>query len=506
MMETSEVSAVNALILSLGDGSGLWPLSCGGCEAGVPLMGQPLLEWTAQGLKRAGVTRLVLALSPDGQVPVQTALPCTVQRLAAGSGLTQALAACAPLLDGTDFLLLPGDLLCSSDLDQAVLSHRRSGLPASRLLCQGGGQERVIPLAQHPPKGRGGDTGALLISPKTLSLLLQPEETDPLPALERAGMLGAVSVQGYFRRLRTPGELLQAAADLLAGACPCAFDGPALGTGIWSRSPIPPDVELVPPCRIGTNVTLGKGCLIGPHVCLEDGVTVGDHSLVQRSLLQSGVSVGCRATVYGAVVCRNSSLGHYTVLNEGTAVGDAVSIGDNVILMENVGVGPGLSVPPSVRLARSLDHPMEPAGPQADPELTVEDMLNLGRRLGRCGAVGAGGGGFRGLLLARAFGCGAAAQGAAVVFHDACRPEQAAWLARYYGWPASVFVDEAGAAYLFDRTGGALTVPPPDSPPGEGSWEQLAGAAAAYAAAMQREQPFPEACSAFRGKRRLELL
>lgn len=498
---------MNALILSLGDGSGLWPLSCGGCQAGVPLMGRPLLEWTALGLKRAGVTRLVLALGPDSQAPVQTALPCAVQRLAAGSGIAQALAVCAPLLDGADFLLLPGDLLCRPDLDQALRSHRRSGRPVSRLLCPAAGQERVIPLAQRPPRGGGsGDTGALLISPQALSTLLRPEETDPLLALERAGMLGAVSVQGYFRRLRTPGELLQAAADLLAGTCPCTFDDPALSTGIWSRSPVPPDVELVPPCRIGANVTLGKGCLIGPHVCLEDGVTVGDHSLVQRSLLQSGVSVGCRATVYGAVICRNSTLGHYTVLNEGTAVGDAVCVGDNVILMENVGVGPGLSVPPSVRLSQSLDHPMEPADPQADPELTVEDMLNLGRKLGRCGAVGAGGEGFRGLLLARAFACGAAAQGAAVVFHDARLPEQAAWLARYYGWPASVFVDEAGAAYLFDRTGGALTAPPPDAPPGEGSWDLLAGAAAAYAAATQREQPLPEACSAFRGRRQLELL
>ena len=154
----------------------------------------------------------------------------------------------------------------------------------------------------------------------------------------------------------------------------------------------------MPPCKIGREVTLGRGSLIGPHVCLEDGVEVGDHSLVQRSVLQTGASVGGRATLYGAVVCAGASLGHYTVLNEGAAVGAKARIEDNAILMEGVRVGPELVVPSSTRLTKSLTSPVERPAEAVPPEpvLTVEDLMALGRRLGRGGTVGVGGAGFLG--------------------------------------------------------------------------------------------------------------
>lgn len=492
------------MIFSLGAADSLHPIFSGGCDAAVPLLGRPLLAWTAYGLKRAGITEAVLALPPDVPVPEQDELPCAVRRVSLDCTAVQALLACAGDLDAADFLFLPGSLLCAPDLDQALRTHREGGCPVTRLVGPEELSGRVIPL--QPQERSAAALGALLISPEVFPLLDRWEEAELLPGLKRLGLLGAARAEGYFRRVDTPDALLSAAADLLAGACPCAFPEPLLRPGIWSASPIPEGVELVPPCRIGAHVTLGRGSLIGPHVCLEDGVNIGDHSLVQRSFLQPGVSVGSRATVYGAVVCRDAVLGNYTVLNEGAAVGAGVRVGDNAIFMEGVCVDPGLTVPSSVRLVRSPDHPIEPEQHHSNPALTVEDMLNLGRKLGRCGLVGAGGEGFQGQLLARAFGCGAAAQGAQVLFHDARRPEQAAWLARYYGWPASVFVDESGGAFLFDHTGGPLTAPPEDGACGEGSWDLLAGTAAAYAAALEREDLLPDACPAFHSRRSLGFL
>lgn len=493
------------MIFSPGAAADLRPIFSGGCDAAVPLLGRPLLAWTAYGLKRAGITEAVLALPSDMPAPAQDELPCTVRRVSPDCTAVQALLACAADLDAEDFLFLPGALLCSPDLDRALALHRESCCPATRLVGPEDISGRVIPL--QPQERSAATSGALLVSPEIFPLLDPSGEEELLPALKRAGLLGAVRAEGYFRRVDTPDALLSAAADLLAGTCPCSFPEPLLRPGIWSASPIPEGVELVPPCRIGAHVTLGTGSLIGPHVCLEDGVNIGEHSLVQRSLLQSGASVGSRATVYGAVVCRDAVLGRYTVLNEGTAVGAGVRVGDNAVFMEGVCVGPGLTVPSSVRLIRSPDLAIEPAQPHPEPALTVEDMMNLGRKLGRCGIVGAGGEGFRGQLLARAFGCGAAAQGAQVLFHDGRRPAQAAWLARYYGWPASVFVDDSGGAFLFDHTGGPLTAPPEDGVCGEeGSWGLLAGTAAAYAAALERENRLPDACPAFHSRRSLGFL
>lgn len=498
---------MKAIILPAGEENALWPVSADGCMAGTPLLDRPLLAWTAQCLRRAGAEELILALAEGVQPPDPAAveLPLTVCRVPRERGTCGALAACMDGLRGEELVAVPENALWDMDLERALLLFRESGKPAARLLCRPPAPgQGVIRLRERSCR----DTGGAIFTSAIAEYLAAggDVERDLLPRLEREGLLTETEAVGVCLRLNKPEDLIRAGEEILSGRLRRCFSEEPVRTGVWSSSPISPEVELVPPCRIGADVTLGKGCLIGPHAVLEDGVTVGDHSLIQRSILRSNVSVGSRATVYGAVVGEGAVLGHYAVLNEGSCVGAAARIGENAILMERVGVGSGQTVPPSVRLTQTLAAPMADSLPRAEPELTVEDFMGLGRRLGRCGAVGAGGVGFQGLLLARAFGCGAAAQGAAVIFHDAVRPEQAAWLARYYGWPASVFVDEDGGAYLFDRTGGPLKRPPADSPENGGSWDLLAGTAAAYEAAREREHELPEACPAFHDRRTLEFL
>lgn len=503
---------MKAIVLALEDTGKLWPLPAEGTTAALPLLGCPLLAWSAQALRRAGADRLLLALPEGVQPPEQRELPMAVHAFPAGTGTAQALLRCASDLEGGDFLAVSGDMLWTLDLTQARVAHKRGGLPATLVAPAPAKSRRdptgrVLPFPEQPP----ADSAVAILSPAIFAHMGGSADLfgDVLPRLSRAGLAHSLTAEGCCHRLDSVAALLRCSSDLLAGKCGLYRRGKPTRPGVWSASPIPEGVELVPPCRIGANVVLGRGSLIGPHVYLEDGVTVGDHSLIQRSILQAGVRVGNRATVYGAIVCRDAALGSYAVLNEGAAVGPAAVIGDNVILMEGVGVGAGLVIPPSLRLTDSVTEPPRPRRSSSTPDLTVEDMLRLGRRLGRCGSVGAGGAGFLGLLLARAFGCGAAAQGAAVVFHDGVLPAHAAWLARYYRWPASVFVDEDGGVYLYDREGQGLTAPPPDGEVGEGAWDLLAGTASAYAAARERETDrgdFPPACTAFHHKKGLDFL
>lgn len=469
---------MDAIIVSLEDGGTLRPVPVGGTVLGACLLGRSLLEWNALALKEAGAARLVLALRSDAEAPGQDVLPTWVRRFPAGTGELEALAVCAAETQ-SDFFVLKAGLLWDGDLRAPLEIHREGGFALTRLqLCaeapvQGGaGGRRILPFP-----GQEG-SGLALCSPALQPFLAQAKNWGELTSrLRSAGVLGRAEVAGRWSRVDSPAALLEAVEGMLS-AKRIPEGGAPLRPGLWSRSPIPEDVELVPPCAIGANVTLGKGCLVGPHAVLEDGVQVGAHSLVQRSILQKGTAVGGRAAVYGAVVCRGALLGDGVVLNEGAAVGPDARIGDSAALMEGVRVDRGARVPPSVRLT-------EDSACTALP-WTVEDMVRLGRRLGRCGLVGTGGGGFQGLLLARAFGCGAAAQGAEVVLHDGAQPGQAAWLAGYYRWPASLFAGEDGQVYLFDAQGQELTAPPPDGETGAGSWDLLAGTAAAFAAALER--------------------
>lgn len=471
---------MKAIILATGNEEGLWPVPAGGTSLGAPLPGGSLLAWNAWALKEAGVSELVLAVPEYAAVPAQDILPMSVLRFPRGVGEIEALRACGTKLH-EDFLVLEAGILWHGSLGTAIDAHRRGGFVLTRVTfrTEGGGaaedaQGRVIPF----PAAGTDASGLGVCSPALLDRLDGAKDrAGVLARLRRAGALGAAECAGRWVRVDSLSALLRAAESLL---CSKYLPEKPQRPGIWSASPLPEDVELVPPCVIGAEVKLGKGSLIGPHAVVEDGVCVGEHALVQRSILQEGVRVGRRAAVYGAVVCRDAVLGCCTVLNEGAAVGPGARMGDNAALMEDVRVGAGEFIPPSARLTQT-PHVNSPAW-------TVERMLALGRRLGRCGAVGAGGAGFRGLLLARAFGCGAAAQGAAVVLHDGVLPGQAAWLAGYYRWPASLFADEEGQVYLFDAHGGALTAVPPDGETGEGSWDLLAGTAAAWTAACEREE------------------
>lgn len=461
---------MKAVVLSLEGGEGLWPIPTGCTLLGAPVLGRSLLEWNALALQEAGVSELILALGPDAEVPAQAVLPMAVKRFPAGTEGPEALAVCARGA-GEEFIVLSGGAWWTGELHRALEHHRSGGFALTQVKVAGplhaGEGGRVL---SFPEKS----LGLAVCSPALLPALGEAEGwPDLFSRLRAVGKLGTAEVTGLWERADSPDGLLRVTSALLSAK---RLEEAPLRPGIWSRSPIPEGVELVPPCALGAGVTLGKGCLIGPHAVLEDGVAVGEHALVQRSILQRGVQVGSRAAVYGGVVCRRAVLGRYTVLNEGAAVGPDALIGDNAALMEGVRVSAGAQVPPSARLTE--DFP--------SPAWTVEDMVRLGRRLGRCGLVGAGGEGFRGLLLARAFGCGAAAQGAAVVLHDGTLPQQAAWLAEYYRWPASLFADEGGQVYLFDIRGQVLTAQPPDGEPGPGSWDLLAGTAAAYAAAMER--------------------
>lgn len=470
---------MKAVILAMEGGKGLWPVPVGGTALGAPVLGRSLLEWNALALKGAGVTQLVLALAEGAEAPALDALALSVRRFPADMEETAILSACAGGWT-EDFFLLRAGLLWEGPLDGALEAHR-TGAPAMTLVEFRAGGESAGPEA-----GRGRvlpfpareTAGLAVCSPALLPELERARDwAELLSRLRAAGELGTCTVPGPSGRVDSPAALLRAVAGLLSAR---RVEGEPIRPGIWSRSPVPENVELVPPCVIGAGVELGKGCLIGPHAVLEDGVRVAEHSLIQRSILCRGAQVGSRAAVYGGVVCERAVLGRYTVLNEGAAVGPDARVGDNAALMEGVGVGAGQTVPPSTRLTEDFPQPAVPAW-------TVEEMVRLGRRLGRCGAVGAGGAGYRGLLLARAFCCGAAAQGAAVVLHDGVLPRQAAWLAGYYGWPASLFADGEGQIYLLDARGQALTAPPPDGETGEGSWDLLAGTAAACAAAMERE-------------------
>ena len=115
------------------------------------------------------------------------------------------------------------------------------------------------------------------------------------------------------------------------------------------------------------------------------------------------------------------------------------------------------------------------------------EFYELGLRLGGLGTVAIGsGGGELAKALARAAGCGVSLAGGEAKFHDGGCAACGAWLAGYYGFPASLFVRQEGEQvelFLMDGQGKRLTPVETDgaAKPCTGEWDLLVGADCAWA-------------------------
>lgn len=531
---------MKAVILAGGEGTRLRPLSLGRPKPMVPLFDIPALEHIIALLKRSGIREICVTLQymphmvtgslGDGkQLGVELHYAVEDTPLGTAGGVKR----CMDFIGREDFLVISGDAVCDLDLAAAMEFHR-SRHPAATLILHRhpapleyglvltDSQGRVERFIEKPGWGEvltnRVNTGIYLLSPAAMDAVPEGQAFDfardlfPL-LLERGEVLCGYEPEGYWCDMGDCAAYLDCVADALSGRVALELPAPKVGQGIWSASPIPDDVEVVPPCYIGADVVIGAGSLIGPHVALGAGSTVGEHCLIQRSALHAA-RVGDRCTLYGAILCRGSAVERGAVLNEGAVLGEEAVAGASSILMEGVRVWPNRSVAPGQRLTASLTEggvkgPLKFADGgvivgTVGEELTPEALHLLGNAVGHEGTTGLGWhGGNAARMLCQAAGSGVAEAGGQVLYTDARSPSAAAWLTGKYQLNATIFAEQEGERvflHLFDREGlplsrerqrklesALLRGEVARMPAGRvGAWETLTGVGAAYAADAAR--------------------
>ena len=531
---------MKAVIMAGGEGSRLRPLSLDRPKPMVPLLDRPVMEHIITLLRRYHITDICVTLQylpgavmdyfGDG-APWGVHLHYFIEKKPLGTA--GSVKNCMEYLGEEDFLVISGDAVCDLDLDEAIAFHRtrrslatlllyRHPTPLEYGLVLTDDEGRIQRFLEKPSWGQvisnTINTGIYLLTRQAMDRVPagQPfdfgKELFPLLLSQGAPLYGHIS-EGYWCDMGDPAAYLQCVADALSGQVELDLSLPRSAPGIWSASPIPQSVTLVPPCWIGPQVSLGEGSLIGPHVALGAGSSIGAHSLIQRSVLHRA-QVGDRCTLYGAILCRDSSVQNSAVLNEGTVLGERAQVQEGAILTEGVKLWPGRTAPREGKLTYSLTAaggwtPLRFGDGGVirgviNQDICPETLLTLGGTLGLEGKVGLGWAGGNGATaLARSLGSGIATAGGQVLAHDGGTPAAAAWLAQHYALPLSLFLEQEGEKlYLscFDQRGlpldrqrqrkleGALLR-------GEtahvsanrvGSWEHLTGIPQAYAADGRR--------------------
>jgi mannose-1-phosphate guanylyltransferase len=317
-MNRTDGKGLTSVILVGGFGTRLRPLTNTVPKPMLPLLGRPLLSYTFDHLRSAGVARAILAC---GYIPTAIeeyfgaetdglALEYRVEPEPLGTGGAIRFAATGEV-DST-FLALNGDSLREVDIEELLRVHRDSGATATILLTRVSdpsryglvrtdGDGRVLGFLEKPdPSEIDTDlinAGLYVLEPEVLDLI-EPGtavsiERDVFPRLAERGELFAKALPGYWLDVGTPESYLQAHLDLL---------GRHEEIHVHPNAVIDPAAALVPPVRVDAAASIGAGARIGPSVHIGDGASVAAGAFIRNAAILPRAVVEAGAELANAIV------------------------------------------------------------------------------------------------------------------------------------------------------------------------------------------------------------
>jgi NDP-sugar pyrophosphorylase family protein len=315
---------MKAMVLAAGLGTRMRPLSSLVAKPVLPVLNRPLLAFTLDALRRAGVDEAIVnthhlpatvrsALGDGRDFGVRLGYSHERTILGTGGGPRRVL----DRLGRGPVLIVNGDMLFDFDLRALVREHRRSGAAVTlgvRPMPRGG---RYAPVVV----GRGGEvtwlrgasaapprsgrrtlfTGLHVVDP-ALFARLPPGPSDSVADLYsrliaegRGDVVKAFALEGAWYDLGSPRLYLRAQLELLRAR----FRG--------ARA-VDPTARIAADARVREAV-IGAGCVVAPGARVErsvlwPGAVVGPGAVVQDAVLARGAVVPRGGTALGVIQAR----------------------------------------------------------------------------------------------------------------------------------------------------------------------------------------------------------
>ena len=233
---------LDCVVLCGGAGSGVADAMRDGPRALTEVAGRPFIEWVLLGLRRQGVTDVVLAVGQRGErVEERLAdgghlgLRLSYSREPAPLGTGGALRYAVSTLRGDAVLVVNGDTYCDIPVAAMAAAHRRHGAGATVLAShvgdrtrygavEVGADGRVLSFGEKTARGPGlASCGAYIVSRDVVEALPDSGRVDlesEVFAGAAAGTLAAVVTEGPFVDVATPASEARAAEAVEAYARP----------------------------------------------------------------------------------------------------------------------------------------------------------------------------------------------------------------------------------------------------------------------------------------------
>jgi mannose-1-phosphate guanylyltransferase len=309
---------IPAIILVGGEGTRLRPLTEATPKPMLPLFGRPLLSYTFDHLRTAGVERVTLACGylPDpieayfGREHGGMSIDYCVEPEPRGTG--GGIWFAANRLDRT-FFALNGDSLREADLRVLAEFHRERNAKATILLTRAADPSRyglvttnfdgqVTGFVEKPsPEQIVTDqinAGFYVLEPEVLELIEAGKnvsiEREVFPRLVDEGSLYALTLPGYWLDVGTPASYLQAHLDLLTRE-----EG---HVKIHRLARVSRDAEFEGPVIVGPGASIEGGARVGPFVHIGHDAQVASRVSLRRTAVLPHAVVAAGSRLVRAIV------------------------------------------------------------------------------------------------------------------------------------------------------------------------------------------------------------
>jgi mannose-1-phosphate guanylyltransferase len=279
------------LILAGDPGADLAPLTTEMPAAMVPMLDRPVMAHTVDLLRRHGLEDVVAVLHHRPEVVRRwfgDSLDYRVEHRPLGTA--GAARTCRDLIGDEPFFVISGSELTDLDVGRALAAHRAHGAVLTRAV-------------------KGGDCQIFVAQPDVFDFFPGAERVDWLPDVvdslrDRGAPVHVHELEEYWRAIRSPQCLREAAFDLLAGRADLVIAGERLAEGLilGEGSALDGIAMIEPPVWIGVDVQIGVHARLQGPLVIGDGATIGDGAKLRGSVILPGSTVPREAIVVDGIV------------------------------------------------------------------------------------------------------------------------------------------------------------------------------------------------------------
>ncbi|WP_242877007.1 sugar phosphate nucleotidyltransferase [Alkaliphilus peptidifermentans] len=350
-----------------GKGTRLRPLTCSLPKPMVPILNKPVMEYTAQLLKKyniddvavttAYLPELITEYFEEGQ-RWDMNISYYLEDVPLGTGGSVRN---AEEYIKEPFLVISGDALTDLNIDNAIDYHRTKGSKVTLVLKKEAvpieygvvitnEAGKIVRFLEKPSWGEvfsnTVNTGIYIIEPEVMEYYKKGDSfdfsKDLFPKLLQDGvpMYGYVT-EDYWCDIGDLNSYKQTQFDILDGKVNLELDANEITKGVWlgEGSKIHEKTVINPPVYIGKN-SLVDTCRIGPHTIISDNCDIKRDAVVKRSIIWKDSHIGEETHFTGAVACNRVHINKRVNVFENAAIGEESTLLDGVMVKPDIKIWP----------------------------------------------------------------------------------------------------------------------------------------------------------------------